>query len=312
MTESIRISVITPTFNRVKTLGRAIESVLSQKMDGVEHIIVDAASTDGTAELLLNYPHLTVISEPDRGIYDGMNKGLNMAQGDLLVILNSDDFLMPGALAAWLTACDANPQADIVSGGAQLVDLVSGDLLQSFASASNTVLDGCEALLGLPIINARAIKRTFWKRLGGFELNFPLLADREWLIRAVLAGARNVITPNIVYSYQSHAKSATYAAESPTEKRLAYAQESAALAAWALAMKPPSNIARAARILSDKSCAMACYLAFKSASPKAFWAAVCQGFGSNLLWPCSIAAILLARWLRIDTLREHTEGCPKI
>lgn len=309
MNQPIRISVITPTFNRAATLGAAIESVRDQGVDGVEHIIVDAASTDGTAELLRGYDHLIVVSEPDRGIYDGMNKGLNMARGEVLVILNSDDVLLPGALKAWLAAFDADPEADMVSASAELVDLASGEALQVYDAPQNRALDGCEALLGLPIINARAFTGDLWRRLNGFDLRFPLVADREWLVRAVLEGARNVSIAAVLYRYQSHAGSATYASDMSAAKCLAYARENTALAASLAALTQLPRVRRAARILNDKSSATACFMALKLAKPGAFVAAIGQGFSLNPMWPASVAAMAMARMFRLNGLRGRLEGC---
>jgi glycosyltransferase involved in cell wall biosynthesis len=93
----VRISIITPTLNRAAYLGEAIESVIAQDHPDVEHIIVDGMSTDGTVELLGRYPHLRVIREPDRSVYDGFNTGIRAAHGEVIMLLNSADLLPPGA-----------------------------------------------------------------------------------------------------------------------------------------------------------------------------------------------------------------------
>lgn len=88
------ISIITPSFNSGKYIERAIQSVLSQDYSNWEHIIVDGGSTDGTVEILKKYPHLKWVSEPDRGIYDAMNKGIQMAKGEWLYFMGADDYLI--------------------------------------------------------------------------------------------------------------------------------------------------------------------------------------------------------------------------
>jgi len=89
----LKISVITVCYNSAATLEETIQSVLAQDHSDVEYIIVDGASTDGTADILAKYQNQIhkVISEPDKGIYDAMNKGLALATGDVVAILNSDD-----------------------------------------------------------------------------------------------------------------------------------------------------------------------------------------------------------------------------
>ena len=78
---SAAITIISATLNRRDMLRRAIESVVSQGLDGIEHIVIDGASADGTLEMLKRYPHLTIISEQDENLYDAWNKGLVRANG---------------------------------------------------------------------------------------------------------------------------------------------------------------------------------------------------------------------------------------
>src|ERR1700691_5804514 len=92
------ISVITPSFNSAKTIRETIESVLEQKYPHTEHIVADGGSTDGTLEILHEYPHLTWFSEKDEGHYHAMNKGIQRSQGTVAAILNADDCYRPGAL----------------------------------------------------------------------------------------------------------------------------------------------------------------------------------------------------------------------
>ena len=94
MNSNLKISIITVSFNSQNTLRRTIESVLSQNYDNVEFILIDGGSTDWTLDIISNYKDRInfFISEPDKGIYDAMNKGIIAASGDIIGILNSDDF----------------------------------------------------------------------------------------------------------------------------------------------------------------------------------------------------------------------------
>lgn len=94
----MKVSIITATWNRGDTIRDTIESILSQTYQDWEHIIVDGASKDNTLEVIKEYENrykgrLRLISEPDKGIYDAMNKGIAMATGDVVGLLNSDDYL---------------------------------------------------------------------------------------------------------------------------------------------------------------------------------------------------------------------------
>lgn len=98
MNQLAKVSVVTPTFNSIVTLKETIESVLAQDYTNWEHIVMDGGSTDGTVELLRQYPHLKWLSEKDKGHYDAMNKGIKRASGEIIAILNGDDYYRSDAL----------------------------------------------------------------------------------------------------------------------------------------------------------------------------------------------------------------------
>ena len=93
-----RISVITPTYNGATTIRETIESVCRQKYPNLEHLVVDGGSTDGTLDIVREYPHILWTSQKDEGHYDAMNKGIQQSTGDIVAILNSDDCYRNGAL----------------------------------------------------------------------------------------------------------------------------------------------------------------------------------------------------------------------
>jgi glycosyltransferase involved in cell wall biosynthesis len=94
---SFKISIITPVLNGSKFIEDAIKSVLSQEYEDFEHIIIDGGSTDGTQDIIKKYPHTILISEPDTGQSNAMNKGFKLATGDIIGYLNCDDYYLPGA-----------------------------------------------------------------------------------------------------------------------------------------------------------------------------------------------------------------------
>ena len=83
-------SIITPCLNARSFIAEAIESVLAQQIPDVEHIIMDGGSTDGTLEILKKYPHLVVVSGPDHGMYDAINQGIGISNGEWIGLLNAD------------------------------------------------------------------------------------------------------------------------------------------------------------------------------------------------------------------------------
>lgn len=104
----MKISIITPCYNASAWIERAIQSVLQQDHPDWEHIIIDGKSTDGTLDVLAKYPHLRVVSEPDKGQSDAMNKGIRLVQGDVIGFLNADDYYFPGAFKAVANAFKNN------------------------------------------------------------------------------------------------------------------------------------------------------------------------------------------------------------
>ena len=124
------ISVITPSFNAADYLEDAIISVSRQSGVTAEHIVVDAASTDGTVQLLQRQISLRWLSEPDRGQSDAINKGFLMSTGDLVGWLNADDYYLPRGLEAIARAAQEHPEADVIYGDCIFVD-PSGRIVRS-------------------------------------------------------------------------------------------------------------------------------------------------------------------------------------
>jgi len=104
MKKDLKISIITPSYNAGASIRRAIESVQMQDYDNWEHVVVDGVSTDGTIELLKEYPHLKWISERDSGQAEAMQKGFKMSTGDIIMYLNADDYLFPGIFSVVIDA----------------------------------------------------------------------------------------------------------------------------------------------------------------------------------------------------------------
>ena len=125
MNVNIPVSIITVTFNSERTISRAIESVLCQTYKNIEYIIVDGASSDRTVDLANGYKEVfekkgiryTIISEPDNGMYDAINKGISVATGDIIGCVNSDDFYEKDAIETVVNEYIAQPY-----------DMIYGDL----------------------------------------------------------------------------------------------------------------------------------------------------------------------------------------
>ena len=124
---SLKISIITPTFNSEKYLERCIKSIQSQDYNNIEHIIIDGDSTDETRNIIKKYQNnkTILISEKDDGIWDAMNKGLKIASGDIVGFLNSDDYYYPDALKTVVKYFN-NYNIDFLFGTTQQYKLMHG------------------------------------------------------------------------------------------------------------------------------------------------------------------------------------------
>jgi glycosyltransferase involved in cell wall biosynthesis len=207
------ISIITPSFNRAAMIADAVESVLAQAYPNFEHIIVDGASTDGTLDVLNKYPHLRLLSEPDRGMYDAINKGLALAHGDIVAWLNTDDLYPPGTFAAVTDAFAARPDALAISGAAEtFADSADGPRVLKTDQAMDDS-DFWRRIVEAPVPNGWFFKKSLFEKIGNFDPSYRFVADREFLIRVALAGIRPVSVARTLYRYRLHEGSATFHAE---------------------------------------------------------------------------------------------------
>ncbi len=118
----MNFSIITASYNYGQYIGECLESVASQIGVELEHLVMDACSTDDTADVVARHAHAKFFQEPDKGMTDGINKGFRKAKGDWVMWLNADDRLKPGALQKVLDFADAHPEADVIYGGWDYID----------------------------------------------------------------------------------------------------------------------------------------------------------------------------------------------
>jgi glycosyltransferase involved in cell wall biosynthesis len=208
----MRFTIITPCLNREKFIAEAIESVLAQRYHDIEHWIIDGGSTDKTLEIVGGYPHLRVLSEPDRGVYDAFNKGLDRATGDAVIFLNSDDLLTPGTLALAQQIFQNALGTQVVSGGCEIfrrTDAGKEIKMHCYDDPKQNQLNFRNVTLGYPNINARIFRRSVFDKLGRFDLAYAIASDRELLMRAALENIPDAPVANILYRYQWHEGSLT-------------------------------------------------------------------------------------------------------
>lgn len=183
---SLKVSIITVVYNRKKTIARAIESVLKQTYQKIEYIIIDGCSTDGTVEILQTYNDGRIsklISEPDGGIYSALNKGLQLATGDVVGFIHSDDFLAHENVVAQLASVfEKDETCDMVYGDLSFFDSENIDKVTRNYSSKffKTWMMRFALQPAHPTVYAR--KRVY-ETVGGFNENYRISADFDWLLR---------------------------------------------------------------------------------------------------------------------------------
>jgi len=216
-------SIVTPCLNRVDTVGRAIESALAQNYPTFEHIVIDGGSTDGTLDVLARYEHLHVVSEPDRNLYDAINKGLRLARGEVVGLLNSDDSYAPGAFNA-ASEILADPAVEMVIGGAEIFTLRDGceTVTRRYVGSRATSLLEANAIGNVTLINSCFWRRSLHARFGLFDERFPLAADKDFWMRLVLERPAHRLLPRVLYRYLSHGGSLTFSDDDIRDKASAH------------------------------------------------------------------------------------------
>lgn len=181
----MKISIITVVYNNVLTLETAIQSVLSQNYKYIEYIIIDGGSTDGTLDILNKYRNSInkIVSEPDKGLYDAMNKGISLATGDIIGILNSDDLYQDqNVISDVADEFVKNPEIDMLYGDLVYVKQENSDkIVRNWKSKkyyNKFFEDG-----NVPPHPSLFLKAQVYKKAGLFNLNYKLAADYEFMLR---------------------------------------------------------------------------------------------------------------------------------
>ena len=205
----MKISVVTTSFNSVRTIRATLESVAKQDYADVEHIVMDGGSTDGTLEILKQYPRLVWVSEKDDGHYHAMDKGTRMASGEVVAILNADDCYRPGALSAVAAAFQQHPDWDCLFGDIVFVD---GDGREIFRR-QEAMFDRQIIRYGINVVNHQTmfLKKPVYLRLGGYRYQeFKNCCDYEYVMRLIRAKCRIGHIPVFIvdYRYHEHGQSA--------------------------------------------------------------------------------------------------------
>lgn len=196
----MRISLITVSYNACVDLEQTIGSVTEQTWDDLEYIVVDGGSKDGSLEMLEKYRDCIgkLKSEPDKGIYDAINKGLGMAEGEVVGLLHAGDRFANPHILEKVAALFEEKEADVVYGDLQYV--TSFEPIKVFRNWESGVFATSLVKKGwMPPHPTVYFRRELMDRVGLFDISFRISADYDWLLRVMtLSGVKMVYLPEVM------------------------------------------------------------------------------------------------------------------
>jgi glycosyltransferase len=181
----MQVSIITICYNRKATIEKAIKSVLEQDYPHIEYIVIDGASTDGTKEIIATYSSKITkyVSEPDKGMYDALNKGLSIANGDIIGLMHSDDaFYDTSVISKIVKTFQDSPQSDGVYGNGLYVS--NDEEEKTVRNRIGGEYDFEKIKSGwLPLHPTVYLKKSIIDQYGFYNLDFKIASDTEFLLR---------------------------------------------------------------------------------------------------------------------------------
>ena len=189
----MKVSIITSCYNRAATIRSAIESVLAQDYNDIEFIVVDGASTDGSLEIIREYEGRisTIISEPDHGMYEAINKGIRVATGDVIGLLHSDDFFYDNGVIGRIVKRIKRTHADFLYGDGLFVNPDNTNkVVRNWIGGGYRLWKVRHGWL--PLHPTCYIRRDVMMRLGLYNESYKIAADSDLLVRYLLTGGLTV------------------------------------------------------------------------------------------------------------------------
>lgn len=200
------VSVVIPAYNGERYIIAAVESVLQQTYQHFEMIVVDDGSTDGTAAVLSPYcDRIRYVQQSNQGVASARNRGLQLAQGELIAFLDQDDIWLPDKLLLQVACLEVKSQVGMVHSGWQRVDQ-DGEKISNIEPWHNAPkLDLHEWLQWMPVLLSAMLFRLDWiERVGGFDSEFKQACDVDLIQRLALATCQTAWVRQVVVLYRQH------------------------------------------------------------------------------------------------------------
>lgn len=202
----IKISVITVTLNSVKTIERSISSVLSQDYKEKEYIVIDGASSDGTIEIIKKYKNQIDfwVSEPDKGIFNAMNKGISKCTGEIITFMNSDDWYCNNSVLTRVAELYSQNKYDILCGAAALI--YNNEIVATRKPGKDSKKIWLENIY---VHQAMFCRKELFEKYGVFKEEYKLGGDYEWNLRMYCLGIKFKTTDDNLVNYSLNGLSGT-------------------------------------------------------------------------------------------------------
>lgn len=201
------VSIITVSYNSARTIRDTIRSVQSQTYPHVEYIVIDGGSTDETVDILQENDAVidTWISEPDQGIYDAMNKGICKSRGEIIGILNSDDWYEPQAIETAIQVFESDDDVDLVH-GAMNVWTKEGDVHARYGSKERMPPE-----FVAPFHHPTCfVRRRVYSELGLFAQDLPTAADYDFMLRFMRSGRKEMYVDRVLANFRRGGATSQY------------------------------------------------------------------------------------------------------
>ncbi len=184
--DKLKVSILTVSYNREKTIEKTIKSVLSQTYQNIEYIMVDGASTDGTGNIIRSYGNKidNYISEPDQGIYDAMNKGMKLASGDIVGILNADDVFYDNSIVEKIVKAFNEQHIDAIYGDVQFFNPENPHKVIRYYSSKRFLPEKFKFGI-MPAHPSFYARRELFDKFGYYKTDYKIAADFELLLRLI-------------------------------------------------------------------------------------------------------------------------------
>lgn len=208
----LKVSIITPSYNQVDYLEATIKSVLAQTYPNIEYFVIDGGSTDGSADIIRAYQDDLAgwVSEKDRGQTDAINKGFNMATGEIIAWLNSDDTYFADAVEKAVAFLSSHPDVGLVYGDANYIDQ-QGQVIGRFPAAQTSLRQLRRGYVHIPQ-QASFFRKALWDQVGPLDPDFYFAMDYDLWVR--LAAVSEIQYVNQIWAnFRLHQDAKTISAD---------------------------------------------------------------------------------------------------